>query len=63
MSREQQSRLTATAFSGHRPRGVGDLSVEIHGIAPVLGLGFWRGLLAMVIGTVLGALLVAYLAT
>ena len=97
MSSEQQSRLTATAFSGRRPRGVGDLSVEIHGIAPVpedqrygsparlftvwfapqvnmtgvfsgtlaivLGLGFWRGLLAMVIGTVLGALLVAYLAT
>ena len=32
-------------------------------LAIVLGLGFWRGLLAMVIGTVLGALLVAYLST
>ena len=32
-------------------------------LAIVLGLGFWLGLLAMVIGTVLGALLVAYLST
>ena len=29
----------------------------------ILGLGFWLGLLAMVIGTVLGAVLVAYLST
>src|SRR5258708_3734997 len=83
------------AFSGHRPSGAGDLSVETHGIAPiaedqrygtprrlftvwfapqvnmtgvftgalaiVLGLGFWLGLLAMVIGTVLGSLVVGYL--
>jgi NCS1 family nucleobase:cation symporter-1 len=32
-------------------------------LAIVLGLGFWLGLLAMVIGTVLGALLVSYLST
>jgi len=25
----------ASAFSGHRPRAVGDLSVETHGIAPI----------------------------
>jgi nucleobase:cation symporter-1, NCS1 family len=91
------SAWTASAFSGHRPRGAGDLSVETHGIAPIpegqrygtparlftvwfapqvnmsgvfggvlpvlLGLGFWLGLLAIAIGTVLGALLVAYLST
>ena len=34
------------------------------GVLPiVLGLGFWRGLLAMAIGTVLGAQFVAYLST
>src|SRR4029077_7180269 len=32
-------------------------------LAIVLGLGFWLGLLAMMIGTVLGVLLVAYLST
>lgn len=32
-------------------------------LAVVLGLGFWLGLLAMVIGTVLGSLAVAYLST
>src|SRR5215475_11418588 len=32
-------------------------------LAIVLGLGFWLGLLAMVIGTVLGSLLVGYLST
>jgi NCS1 family nucleobase:cation symporter-1 len=32
-------------------------------LAIVLGLGFWLGLLAMIIGTVLAALLVAYLST
>lgn len=32
-------------------------------LAIVLGLGFWLGLLAMVIGTVLGGLVVAYLST
>ena len=98
MSRRQSwSPLTKSAFSGNRPSGVGDLSVETHGIAPipeeqrygtprrlftvwfapqvnmagiftgalaiVLGLGFWLGLLAMMIGTVLGVLLVAYLST
>lgn len=91
------SALTESAFTGHRPAGAGDLSVETHGIAPipedqrygsparlftvwfapqvnmtgvftgtlaiVLGLGFWLGLLAMVIGTVLGSLVVAYLST
>src|SRR6266446_3723031 len=91
------SALTESTFSGHRPSGAGDLSVETHGIAPiaedqrygtprrlftvwfapqvnmtgvftgalaiVLGLGFWLGLLAMVIGTVLGSLPVAYLST
>src|SRR5882757_555236 len=91
------SALTESTFSGHRPSGAGDLSVETHGIAPipgdqrygtpgrlftvwfapqvnmtavftgtlaiVLGLGFWLGLLAMVIGSVLGALIVAYLST
>ena len=89
--------LTQPAFSGHRPTGAGDLSVETHGIAPiaedqrygtpgrlftvwfapqvnmtgvftgtlaiVLGLGFWAGLSAMVIGTVLGSLVVGYLST
>lgn len=89
--------LTGEVFSGHQPSGVGDLSVETHGIAPisgdhrygspgrlftvwfapqvnmsgvftgtlaiVLGLGFWLGLLAMVIGTVLGSLVVGYLST
>ncbi|MDO3635734.1 purine-cytosine permease family protein [Mycolicibacterium arseniciresistens] len=89
--------LTAATFTGHRPSGVGDMSVETHGIAPiptdqrygkpsrlftvwfapqvtmsgvftgtlaiVLGLGFWLGMLAMVIGTVLGSLVVAYLST
>ncbi|OKH72616.1 cytosine permease [Mycobacterium sp. SWH-M3] len=89
--------LTAPAFSGRRPSGAGDLSVETHGIAPIgtdqrygrparlftvwfapqvnmtgvftgtlaitLGLGFWLGLLAMLIGTVLGSLVVAYLST
>jgi nucleobase:cation symporter-1, NCS1 family len=89
--------LTESTFSGNRPVGAGDLSVETHGIAPiaedqrygspwrlftvwfapqvnmtgvftgtlaiVLGLGFWLGLLAMVIGTVLGSLVVAYLST
>jgi NCS1 family nucleobase:cation symporter-1 len=91
------SALTQPTFSGHRPTGVGDLSVETHGIAPipedqrygtprrlftvwfapqvnmtgvftgslaiVLGLGFWLGLLAMLIGTLLGSLVVAYLST
>lgn len=91
------SALTDSTFSGHRPAGAGDLSVETHGIAPiaedqrygtparlftvwfapqvnmtgvftgtlaiVLGLGFWLGLLAMVIGTVLGSLVVGYLST
>ena len=91
------SALTESTFSGHRPSGAGDLSVETHGIAPiaedqrygtprrlftvwfapqvnmtgvftgalaiVLGLGFWLGLLAMVIGTVLGSLVVGYLST
>jgi NCS1 family nucleobase:cation symporter-1 len=91
------SALTEPTFTGHRPAGVGDLSVETHGIAPiaedqrygtprrlftvwfapqvnmtgvftgalaiVLGLGFWLGLLAMVIGTVLGSLVVGYLST
>ncbi len=32
-------------------------------LAVVLGLGFWLGLLAMVIGTVVGSLAVAYLST
>lgn len=32
-------------------------------LAIMLGLGFWLGLLAMVIGTVLGSLVVAYLST
>ena len=32
-------------------------------LAIVLGLGFWLGLLAMAIGTVLGSLVVAYLCT
>src|SRR5882757_8494159 len=91
------SALTESTFSGHRPSGAGDLSVETHGIAPVptdkrygtpgrlftvwfapqvnmtgvftgalaitFGLGFWLGLLAMVIGTVLGSLVVGYLST
>lgn len=89
--------LSAPAFSGHRPTGPGDFSVETHGIAPiaqdqrygrprrlftvwfapqvnmtgvftgtlaiVLGLGFWLGMLAMIIGTVLGSLVVGYLST
>ncbi len=89
--------LTRSIFSGRRPAGAGDLSVETHGIAPipddqrygtpgrlftvwfapqinmtgvftgtlaiVLGLGFWLGLLALVIGSMLGALIVAYLST
>lgn len=98
MSKEDAtSPLTRSTFSGRRPGGAGDLSVEMHGIAPVpsdqrygtprrlftvwfapqvnmagvfsgtlpivLGLGFWRGLLAMGIGTVLGAVIVAYLST
>ena len=91
------SALTEPTFTGRRPSGAGDLSVETHGIAPipedqrygsparlftvwfapqvnmtgvftgalaiVLGLGFWLGLLAMVIGTVLGSLVVGYLST
>jgi nucleobase:cation symporter-1, NCS1 family len=91
------SALTESTFTGHRPAGAGDLSVETHGIAPiaederygtprrlftvwfapqvnmtgvftgtlavVLGLGFWLGMLAMVIGTVLGSLVVGYLST
>ena len=91
------SALTEPTFTGRRPSGAGDLSVETHGIAPipddqrygsparlftvwfapqvnmtgvftgalaiVLGLGFWLGLLAMVIGTVLGSLMVGYLST
>lgn len=91
------SALNASAFSGRRPTGSGDLTVETHGIAPLaadqryghpsrlftvwfapqvnmtgvftgtlaitLGLGFWLGLLAMVIGTVLGSAVVAYLST
>src|ERR1700760_2732682 len=32
-------------------------------LAITLGLGFWLGLLAMVIGTVLGSLVVGYLST
>jgi nucleobase:cation symporter-1, NCS1 family len=89
--------LTRSIFSGRRPAGAGDLSVETHGIAPIpedqrygtpsrlftvwfapqvnmtavftgtlailLGLGFWLGLLALAIGSVLGALIVAYLST
>lgn len=89
--------LNASTFSGRRPTGSGDLTVETHGIAPLaadqryghparlftvwfapqvnmtgvftgtlaitLGLGFWLGLLAMVIGTVLGSAVVAYLST
>jgi nucleobase:cation symporter-1, NCS1 family len=89
--------LTGAAFTGQRPSGAGDLSVETHGIAPIpadqrygrvgrlftvwfapqvnmtgvftgtlaiaLGLGFWLGLAAMLIGTVLGSLVVGYLST
>ncbi|KHO22054.1 purine-cytosine permease family protein [Mycolicibacterium setense] len=89
--------LNASTFSGRRPTGSGDLTVETHGITPLatdqryghparlftvwfapqvnmtgvftgtlaitLGLGFWLGLLAMVIGTVLGSAVVAYLST
>jgi NCS1 family nucleobase:cation symporter-1 len=95
--RASSSALTQPTFSGHRPTGTGDLSVETHGIAPiaedqrygtpgrlfavwfapqvnmtgvftgtlaiVLGLGFWLGLVAMVIGTVLGSLIIGYLST
>src|SRR6476661_1179703 len=91
------SALTSPTFNGRTPSGVGDLSVETHGIAPIredqrygsprrlftvwfapqvnmtgvftgalaiaLGLGFWLGMLAMVIGTVLGSLVVGYLST
>jgi NCS1 family nucleobase:cation symporter-1 len=91
------SPLTESTFSGNRPSGAGDLSVETHGITPIteeqrygtpgrlftvwfapqvnmtgvftgtlaiaFGLGFWLGLLAMVIGTVLGSLVVGYLST
>ena len=91
------SALNTSTFTGHRPTGAGDLSVETHGIAPIaedqrygrpsrlftvwfapqvnmtgvftgtlaiaLGLGFWLGMLAMVIGTVLGSLVVGYLST
>ncbi|MBN3508266.1 cytosine permease [Mycolicibacterium septicum] len=91
------SALNAATFSGRRPTGSGDLTVETHGIAPLaadqryghparlftvwfapqvnmtgvftgtlaitLGLGFCLGLLAMVIGTVLGSAVVAYLST
>ncbi|OCB48018.1 cytosine permease [Mycobacterium vulneris] len=91
------SALNTSTFSGRRPTGSGDLTVETHGIAPLaadqryghparlftvwfapqvnmtgvftgtlaitLGLGFWLGLLAMVIGTVLGSAVVAYLST
>ncbi len=32
-------------------------------LAIMLGLGFWLGLLAMAIGTVLGSLVVGYLST
>jgi len=97
MSKRVPNPLTRSIFSGRRPAGAGDLTVETHGIAPipedqrygtpgrlftvwfapqvnmtgvftgtlatVLGLGFWRGLLALVIGSVLGALIVAYLST
>jgi nucleobase:cation symporter-1, NCS1 family len=97
MSKRVPNPLTRSIFSGRRPAGAGDLSVETHGIAPiredqrygtpgrlftvwfapqvnmtgvftgtlaiVLGLGFWLGLLAMVIGSVVGALIVAYLST
>ncbi len=97
MSKRVPNPLTRAIFSGRRPAGAGDLSVETHGIAPipedqrygtpgrlftvwfapqvnmtvvftgtlaiVLGLGFWLGLLAMVIGSVLGALIVSYLST
>jgi NCS1 family nucleobase:cation symporter-1 len=97
MSKRVPNPLTRSIFSGRRPAGAGDLSVETHGIAPipedqrygtpgrlftvwfapqvnmtgvftgalaiVLGLGFWLGLLAMVIGSVLGVLIVAYLST
>lgn len=89
--------LNSAPFTGRTPSGVGDLSVESHGIAPVaaehrygtarrlftvwfapqinmscvftgaliasLGLGFWLSVLAMVIGTVLGSLVVGYLST
>ena len=91
------SALTAPPFQGRTPNGPGDLSVETHGIAPILenqrygrpgrmftvwfapqvtmtgvftgtlavalGLGFWLGMLAMTIGTVLGSLVVGYLST
>lgn len=94
---DRPSALTDDAFSGRRPRGAGDLSVESHGITPIaeddryghparmftvwfapqvtmtgvftgalavtLGLGFWLGMLAMTIGTVLGSLVVGYLST
>ena len=33
--RRPRSPLTASTFSGHRPAGAGDLSVETHGIAPI----------------------------
>lgn len=89
--------LNSAPFTGRSPSGVGDMSVESHGIAPVdvahrygtarrlftvwfapqinmscvftgaliasLGLGFWLSILAMVIGTVLGSLVVGYLST
>ena len=97
MNRDAPTALTADVFSGHRPTASGDLSVETHGIAPIvenqrygrpgrmftvwfapqvtmtgvftgtlavaLGLGFWLGMLAMTIGTVLGSLVVGYLST
>jgi nucleobase:cation symporter-1, NCS1 family len=97
MNPDTPTALTADVFSGHRPTASGDLSVETHGIAPILenqrygrpgrmftvwfapqvtmtgvftgtlavalGLGFWLGMLAMTIGTVLGSLVVGYLST
>lgn len=97
MNHDVPTALTADVFSGHRPTASGDLSVETHGIAPILenqrygrpgrmftvwfapqvtmtgvftgtlavalGLGFWLGMLAMTIGTVLGSLVVGYLST
>src|ERR1700748_903618 len=52
-------RLSTVWFAPHLPIS----GVFTGSLAIVFGLGFWLGLLAMVIGTVLGSLPVAYLST
>jgi NCS1 family nucleobase:cation symporter-1 len=63
IARDQRYGSAARLFTVWFAPQVNMTGVFTGALAIVLGLGFWLGLLAMVIGTVLGSLVVGYLST